>query len=385
MEDFEFDCLVVGGGIVGLTAVLELSRLGFSVVFIEKYSPKKGPFDLNTYIRNVSISHASHELLARHVDLPLGHAGEFTSMVIWEESGTEVLRFGAEDAGRDQLGWVFEVTPLQEAIWRKVESLKNVELLFGEIEAIDLTSGGVRAQFGSREISARFMVAADGASSSVKSALKVRTRVWSVGDAALATVIQFKGDHESTAWQKFTADGPIALLPSKDKQICSVVWSQPLQLLEKRLAASEEDFIKELQILSGDKLGVIEKMGMRISFPIFQRLADSPMPMQRVFLVGDALRAVHPLAGQGVNLGIEDVRSLADLMKSDRQPSRSEIRNYVNARRLKSLSAIKLMSAIRQGYRAKSFIPVMGKKSVLSAINSSAMLKKLMVAYASGL
>ena len=124
---------------------------------------------------------------------------------------------------------------------------------------------------------------------------------------------------------------------------------------------------------------------MRISFPIFQRLADSPMPMQRVFLVGDALRAVHPLAGQGVNLGIEDVRSLADLMKSGRQPSRSEIRNYVNARTLKSLSAIKLMSAIRQGYRAKSFIPVMGKKSVLSAINSSAMLKKLMVAYASGL
>ena len=109
MEDFEFDCLVVGGGIVGLTAVLELSRLGFSVVFIEKYSLKKGPFDLNTYIRNVSISHASHELLARHVDLPFRHAGEFTSMVIWEESGTEVLRFEGEHAGKDQLGWVLSL------------------------------------------------------------------------------------------------------------------------------------------------------------------------------------------------------------------------------------------------------------------------------------
>ena len=124
---------------------------------------------------------------------------------------------------------------------------------------------------------------------------------------------------------------------------------------------------------------------MRISFPIFQRFADSPMPMQRVFLVGDALRAVHPLAGQGVNLGIEDVRSLADLMKSDQQPSRSEIRNYVNARRLKSLSVIKLMSAIRQSYRAKSFIPLMGKKSVISAVNSSSMLKNLIVGFASGL
>ena len=385
MDDFDFDFLVVGGGTVGLTAVLELSRLGFSVVFIEKYRPKKGPFDLNTYIRNVSISPASHELLARHIDFPVQHASEFGSMVVWEESGTEVLRFEAQDAGRDQLGWVYEVTPLQEAIWRKVESLENVELLFGEIDAIDPTSRGVRVQFGSREISVRFAVAADGAASSVKSALKVRTKVWSLGDAALATVIQSRGDHESTAWQKFTVDGPIAFLPSKDRHICSVVWSQPLNALEKRLAVSEEDFIKELQILSDGKLGEIEKVGIRISFPILQRLADSPMPLQRVFLVGDALRAVHPLAGLGVNLGIEDVRSLADLMKSGPQPSRMEIRNYVNARRLKSLSAIKLMSAIRQSYRAKSFIPVIGKKSVLSAVNSSTMLKNLMIGYASGL
>ena len=385
MDDFDFDFLVVGGGTVGLTAVLELSRLGFSVLSIEKYRPQKGPFDLNTYIRNVSISHASHELLARYIDLPVQYASEFGSMVVWEDSGTEVLRFEAQDAGRDQLGWVFEVTPLQEAIWRKVESLENVELLFGEIDAIDPTSRGVRVQFGSREISVRFAVAADGAASSVKSALKVRTKVWSLGDAALATVIQSRGDHESTAWQKFTVDGPIAFLPSKDRHICSVVWSQPLNALEKRLAVSEEDFIKELQILSDGKLGEIEKVGIRISFPILQRLADSPMPLQKIFLVGDALRAVHPLAGLGVNLGIEDVRSLADLMKSGPQPSRKEIRNYVNARRLKSLIAIILMSAIRQSYRAKSFIPVIGKKSVLSAVNSSTMLKNLMIGYASGL
>ena len=225
----------------------------------------------------------------------------------------------------------------------------------------------------------------DGAASFVKSALKVRTKVWSLRDAALATVIQCRGDHESTAWQKFTVDGPIAFLPSKDRQICSVVWSQPLKALEKRLAASEEDFIKELQILSDGKLGEIEKVGIRISFPILQRLADSAIPLQRVFLVGDALRAVHPLAGLGVNLGIEDVRYLADLMKSGPQPSRMEIRNYVNARRLKSLSVIKLMSVIRQSYRAKSFIPEMGKKSVLSSVNSSTMLKNLMIGYASGL
>ena len=114
MKYFDFDCLVIGGGIVGLTAVLELSRLGFSVLCIEKHRPKKGPFDLNTYIRNVSISHASHELLARYIDLPVQYASEFGSMVVWEDSGTEVLRFEAQDAGRDQLGWVFEVTPLQE-------------------------------------------------------------------------------------------------------------------------------------------------------------------------------------------------------------------------------------------------------------------------------
>ena len=85
MKDFDFDCLVVGGGIVGLTAVLELSRLGFSVLCIEKHRPKKGQFDLNTYIRNVSISHASQELLARHLDLPVQHASEFDSIVVAEE------------------------------------------------------------------------------------------------------------------------------------------------------------------------------------------------------------------------------------------------------------------------------------------------------------
>jgi ubiquinone biosynthesis UbiH/UbiF/VisC/COQ6 family hydroxylase len=267
-------------------------------------------------VRNVALSPSSAGLL-RGVNAWPEQAAAYDKMRVWEERGTSHLDFDAASVNRSELGWLVEVAPLLDRLWQQLDREPNVTVVLGSISGVQPGNDSVRIALADcesvSELNADLLIASDGANSGVRRALQVPVRRWSTGQMALTTVVRTEQIHANTAWQRFSLDGPLALLPSVNPHVCSVVWSQSESQAERRLDLSDADFCRELFQASEGCLGQMREVGPRQAFPLNQQLAQSAHPHPRVLLLGDALRVVHPLAGLGVNLGFEDLRELLQI------------------------------------------------------------------------
>jgi 2-octaprenylphenol hydroxylase len=174
------------------------------------------------------------------------------------------------------------------------------------------------------------------------------------GHDALATVVRTAHPHGGVAHQCFLSDGPVALLPSLDPQLCSVVWSQRPAEAARRLALAEAAFCGELTLATGRRLGAIEEVDRRLVFPLTQVLAASLQPAGRVLLIGDAAHVLHPLAGLGANLGFEDVRALLDVLErlpAGADPGEASLWvTFARQRRQRAHMMIDLMATLQRLY-----------------------------------
>lgn len=311
--------IVAGGGPVGATAALCLANQGHQVTLVDRQRPQAGPAGLGMDVRNVALSPSSAELL-RSVDGWPEQAAAYDKMRVWEERGTSQLEFDAASVNRSELGWLVEVAPLLEQLWQQLDRAPNVALVYGGICTVQAGEDGVSVGLGdgphAQTLDADLLIASDGANSGVRQALGVPVRQWQTGQMALTTVVRTEQVHGNTAWQRFLLDGPLALLPSVNPQVCSVVWSQSEAQAQRRVTLPDADFCQELFRASEGRLGHVLEVGPRQAFPLNQQLAQSAYPHRRVLLLGDALRVVHPLAGLGVNLGFEDLAALLAVAQS---------------------------------------------------------------------
>lgn len=303
---------------MGAAAALSLADRGYAVTLVDHNRPQPGPSAFGMDIRNVALSPRSAELL-KQIDGWPKQAAAYEKMCVWEERGTSRLTFDAASAGRSELGWLVEVAPLLARLWQRLEAHANVTLVFGSVTDVVATDqrvtlcldqGGETLTLGTD-----FLIASDGAKSAVRDALKVEVRHWPTGQMAVTTVVRTERPHQSTAWQRFLLDGPVALLPSMDPHLCSIVWSQSEQQATQCLTLSDTEFCVALNRASEACLGNIQDAAPRQAFPLNQQLAATASPHRRVLLLGDALRVVHPLAGLGVNLGFEDLHELLCIAK----------------------------------------------------------------------
>ena len=308
--------VVAGGGPVGATAALSLASRGYRVTLVDRQRPMPGPSGLGMDVRNVALSPSSAGLL-RGVNAWPEQAAAYDKMRVWEERGTSHLDFDAASVNRSELGWLVEVAPLLDRLWQQLDREPNVTVVLGSISGVQPGNDSVRIALADcesiSELHADLVIASDGANSGVRRALQVPVRRWSTGHMALTTVVRTEQIHANTAWQRFSLDGPLALLPSVNPHVCSIVWSQSESQAERRLDLSDADFCRELFQASEGCLGQMREVGPRQAFPLNQQLAQSAHPHPRVLLLGDALRVVHPLAGLGVNLGFEDLRELLQI------------------------------------------------------------------------
>ena len=305
--------IVAGGGPVGTTAALSLAGRGYRVTLVDRQRPLPGPSGLGMDVRNVALSPSSAGLL-RAVNAWPDQAAAYAKMRVWEERGTSQLDFDSASVNRSELGWLVEVAPLLDRLWHQLGREPNVTVVLGSICGVQASDDGVRVALADceavSELHADLLIASDGANSGVRRALQVPVRQWQTGQMALTTVVRTEQIHANTAWQRFMLDGPLALLPSVNPHVCSIVWSQSEPQAQRRLALSDDEFSREMFRASERCLGQILAVGPRQAFPLNQQLAQSAHPHRRVLLLGDALRVVHPLAGLGVNLGFEDLREL---------------------------------------------------------------------------
>lgn len=319
-----FDAVIVGGGPVGACAAALLARGAgagggaLRVALLEPALPAPLAAAAPLQTRVVALSRASERILRKAgawSRMPGARLSAYERMRVWHESvgpGSDaVLQFDAADVGEPNLGYIAESQLLQ---WALLEAFAQAggHLEPASLESLEITDAGVSVVTGRGRLAARLVVGADGAQSRVRQAAGIAAEVEGYGQTAIVATVATARPHESTAWQRFMRDGTLALLPLADGT-SSIVWSADDELAARLVAASDDAFTTELDRASDLALGATRLLGARVSFPL-QRLNAQHYVVQRVALTGDAAHVVHPLAGQGVNLGLADAAALAQLV-----------------------------------------------------------------------
>lgn len=321
-----FDIVVVGAGMVGAAAASLLSRSGFSVAVIESREP--APFDSSQPVglRVSAFSPGSADVLAeagawRQVERQRHCA--YRRMLVEDRDESSALAFDAPEFGLERLGTIVENDLVQWALWQSLLAMGGVEILCPDrVTGLDYEEGLpiISLHSGSR-IRCSLLVGADGANSQIRKMLGIGQDHWEYGQHGVVSVVQTEIPNPGVAWQRFLDGGPLAFLPLQDGA-SSIVWSRPEAEVARLLEMDEPAFLAELeQAVAGGKghwPGKLAACGPRAAFPLTMRLSERYTARHAV-LVGDAAHVVHPLAGQGVNLGLLDVAGLVETLVAGRK------------------------------------------------------------------
>ncbi|MBK1716507.1 UbiH/UbiF/VisC/COQ6 family ubiquinone biosynthesis hydroxylase [Thiocystis violacea] len=336
-----FDVVVVGGGMVGAAFAAAIADLGLSIAVIESREPLRtwpaGEIDL----RVLALSRASQRILERlEVWERIRELGisPYRQMRVWNAVGGGHIHFDSQDLGEADLGHIVENRAIQLALWEALESADAIHLLCpASITDIEMQASGARLILtDGRSIEARLLVGADGRDSLVRALAGIETEGWDYDQRAIVANARPAEWHQETAWQRFLPTGPLALLPLADGR-CSIVWSADDARAAELMAMDEDAFSVALTEASEARLGRLSLDGPRASIPLRLQHAKTYV-RPGLALIGDAAHAIHPLAGQGVNLGFLDAAELAAALDLGLARGRDiaglwTIRHYERARR----------------------------------------------------
>lgn len=312
---------VVGAGPAGQAAALALARAGYRVSLVDT-GKGPAPAPQAADLRVFALSPATLSLLAGLGVWPPPQperVSPYRRMHVWQRDPLRGLEFDAADLGWPELGCIVEHGVLQHALARGVAATPAIQCHW-QVPVQTLVPGegasdGIELVLGDgRRLPAALVVAADGAGSPTRALAGLPVRRHEYGDAGLVANVRCRQPHEGTARQRFLPDGPLAFLPlTSGPGDCSIVWSQPQARARHWRDAPAAQFEQALMAAVDGWLGPIELLGGRAMFPLTRQLARR-YHGDRVVLIGDAAHAVHPLAGQGLNLGFLDVAALAGIL-----------------------------------------------------------------------
>ncbi|MCB1679707.1 MAG: UbiH/UbiF/VisC/COQ6 family ubiquinone biosynthesis hydroxylase [Halioglobus sp.] len=364
-EHRSFDVVIVGGGIAGLALASALQGHGLSIALVEARPLTAPELPAQRSVRHFDTrvsaltprSRALLQQLGAWDAIAVYRQCSYDHMTVWDAQGTGRIEFDCSEVGAPALGHIVENRALVSALLQRAAAGADITLLSPArlLSCAHDTAGRMRVALeGAQPLQAELLVAADGALSPVRRMLAFATREWDYGHRAIVATVQLERPHQATARQRFLPSGPLALLPlpgTGAEHYCSIVWSLQESLVAQVMACDEAAFCAALERASERCLGAVLASSERTAFPLRQRHAVDYV-QTGVALVADAAHTIHPLAGQGINLGLRDVAVLAQEIVAGRArgtgPGQLELlRRYQRRRKGENL----LMMAAMDGFK----------------------------------
>lgn len=385
----EFDIVIVGGGLVGACLALSLRDAGFTIALIEAQRPKTYDPSGEYGLRVSAIAPSSRRLLQEigiWKTITTHRVSPFRYMRVWDAEGHGSINFDADALGLPELGYIIENSNILSAAW---QALGRVELFCpGRLAGLEITGDKATAELeDGRRLSARLLVGADGPGSQTRTLAGITTTGWGYAQRGLVATVATEQPHQQTAWQRFLPTGPLAFLPLADGR-CSIVWSADEPLAQELLELDDADFCRCLGEAFGHKLGKITAAGPRASFPLrLQHATEYVQP--RLALMGDAAHVVHPLAGQGVNLGLTDAQTLTDTLVRARDAERdigslAVLRRYARPRKSENIAMMAATDGLYRLFGTSNALVSLIRSAGLNLVDTLEPLKELFTRHAMG-
>jgi len=388
----QYDVVIVGGGMVGLTLACSLGNSALRVAVLEASPMATGWSADSIGLRVSAITHASRKVFNNvgswqgMVDQRVTTYGE---MHVWDAGGDGVIHFDSAEAGKPSLGYIIENRVIQMALLQQARQFDNVELMMParwqqwhdeqDRLCISLEDGC--------QLHTKLLVGADGARSPVRKQAGIQTKGWGYDQHAVMAIVKTEQSHLHTCWQRFLPNGPLAFLPLHDHYSC-VVWSTTPGQAAELVAMDDTQFLAQLGEAFENKLGQGLEVRERGQFPLcLQHTLDYVKP--RIALVGDAAHAIHPLAGQGVNLGVLDAAALAETVLASHAMRRDigslhTLRRYERWRKGQNVAMMLSMDGFKRLFGSQ-LEPVKRVRNFgLNATNNMTPVKRQLMEYAMG-
>ncbi|MXZ56086.1 MAG: hypothetical protein F4227_04550 [Gammaproteobacteria bacterium] len=350
----DVDIVISGGGVIGTAMALVCERLKYRWLLLEQPTKQHSIGRLGFDLRTLALSPQSVAWLDELHENERFPRQRVDRMYVWEQLGTSSVDFLREEVGSDSLAWIAEHSKVLTALQKKCETHDgNVEA--EAITEIDIAQQCLKLSNG-KTVSCNLLVVAEGANSVTRKLAGAHWVSQSLGQRAIVTVIETELTHNNTAWQRF-GTGILAFLPLTNPRTHAVVWSVSHPMFEE-LESLDDDQFKARMTLASDRIcGAVLEVDQRLSFPLNHGLADTFQPQPWMFILGDAAHTIHPLAGQGMNLGIEDVRGLESVLRASANAQvvpPTQLRTLAQRRRAKAIIMQQLMSLFDSTWRWKN-------------------------------
>ena len=382
---------IAGGGMIGAACALALARNGFEVVLIEAHEPAQWHAEDREDLRVIALAPSSAKLLDElgvWETIRDARVSPYSRMHVWDaESGGE-LQFDAASEGRAELGWIVENKLLLWTLWQALDQAGVQRICPGELRDFETRADHVSLELREgQSLPARLLVIADGAKSTLREKTGIAVHGRDYAQRAVVAHVFTERAHEATAWQRFLAEGPIALLPLRDGR-SSIVWTLPEQQAQRVFAMDDEAFCEAVGFATDFRLGRVTGTTPRASFPLRLQLARS-YAAKRCVLLGDAAHAVHPLAGQGANLGLRDVAELVSVLSEARDANRDFTAIHVLQRYARRRRSADTLDAVSFDALARLFVlrapPLVALRGIgMRAVDALGPVKRKLTAHAAG-
>ena len=389
----DFEVVVIGAGVAGSSLALSLAKEGVAVCLIDKGTPEIKE-DISGG-RTAALNLASQNILEK-LGVKRGiqnYLTPFKNIYVWDSEGTSSLEFSSDEIGQPKLGDVVTNNAILSSIFLLLPNHKNLRFLSGDrLKTLDPQEESIKVcTEGGENISCKLVVGADGGLSSVRELSSINIRTWSYDQKALIANLKAEKSHNNTAYQVFTKNGPIALLPMQkdNEESLSLVWSADIDYAERLLDLDIPSFLNELERKTESVLGKLSMDGEMSSYPLHQ-LHAKDYYAQRVALIGDAAHSMHPLAGQGLNLGLGDVEELASRILRSRRHGEDVgndkmLSDYSKARKLINLRMMGFMEVFKKGFGSTNPWVRLGRNMAFGATQKAPELRKRFIKEAAGI